>query len=104
MTTAPENGSEAQRRAAAINDLLGRIGLSDGSTTEWWNHQTYPELGGKTPTQAWLAGDHVGVRSLIDKWYGETERSIAENRRDHRCMATLRQKIDALNAKRQHAS
>jgi hypothetical protein len=104
LTAVPENGSEAQRRAAAINDLLGRIGLSDGSTTERWNHQTYPELGGKTPTQAWLAGDHVGVRSLIDKWYAETERSIAENRRDPKYMATLRQQIDALNAKRQHAS
>jgi hypothetical protein len=51
----------------------------------------------------WLA-DHVGARSLIDKWYGETERSIAENRRDPKYMATLRQQIDALNAKRQHAS
>jgi hypothetical protein len=104
MTLAPENNSEAERRAAAISDLLNRIELSDGNATEWWNHRTYPQLGGRTPTEAWQAGDHQGVRELIDHWYAETERTIDERRRDAAYMAMLRRKVDALNAKRQRAS
>jgi hypothetical protein len=36
---------ELNRRAAAINDLLRRIGASDGSATKWWNHRVCKELG-----------------------------------------------------------
>ena len=95
MTT-PEDGHESQRRGAAINYLLGQIGLSNGRTTEWWNHQSYPELGGRTPTQAWLAGDEEGVRGLVDKWYADSQSAIDQHRRDPEFMAMLRSKAETL--------
>ena len=102
MTTT-ENGYESQRQAAAINYLLGQIGLSDGRTTEWWNHQSYPELGDRTPTEAWLAGDEDGVRKLVDKWYADTESAIDQHRRDPEFMEMLRRKVEALRTKLTHA-
>ena len=102
MTTA-ENGYESRRKAAAINYLLGQIGLSDGRTPEWWNHQTYPELGGRTPTQAWLDGDEEGVRGLVDKWYADSQSGIDQRRRDPEFMAMLRRKAETLRAKLTHA-
>ncbi len=102
MTTS-EKGYEPQRKAAAINYLLGQIGLSDGRTTEWWNYQSYPELGDRTPTQAWLDGDEEGVRKLVDKWYADTQSAIDQHRSDPEFMATLRRKIDGLRAKLTHA-
>jgi hypothetical protein len=98
-TTASENGYESQRKAAAINYLLGQIGLSKGRETEWWNHRSYPELGNRTPTQAWLAGDEDGVRKLVDTWYGETQSSIDQHRSDPEFMAMLRRKAKALRGK-----
>jgi hypothetical protein len=94
----PENGYESQRKAAAINYLLGQIGLSNGRETEWWNHQSYPELGDRTPTQAWLAGDEEGVRKLVDKWYAETRAAVDHHRSDPEFMAKIREKIDKMRA------
>jgi|SRR5580658_10465352 len=104
MITTPENGYESQRTAAAINYLLGQIGLSNGKETEWWNHQTYPELGGRTPTQAWLAGDEEAVRNLVDVWYQATQSAMDEHRRDPAFMADLRRKVDARRARLTRAS
>lgn len=98
MTT-PENGYESQRKAAAINYLLGQIGLSNGRGTEWWNHQTYPELDGRTPTEAWLAGDEEAVRDLVNKWYADTQSSIERQRKDPEFMAMLRRKVETLRSK-----
>ena len=103
MTTAPDNGYESQRKAAAINYLLGQIGLSNGRETEWWNHQSYPELGNRTPTQAWLAGDEEGVRQLVDKWYADTQEGIDQHRRDPEFMAMLRRKAESFRTKLTHA-
>jgi hypothetical protein len=104
MTTAPENDYEAQRKATAIDDLLARIGVSDANATAWWNHHAYPELGGRTPTQAWLAGDRDAVRALVDQWYQDTENALAERRRNPEFMAMLRRKLDTLNNRQRHAS
>lgn len=94
-----EPGYESQRRAAAINYLLGQIGLSSGKETEWWNYQTYPELGDRTPTQAWLAGDEEGVRKVVDAWYQETRAAVEEHRRDPEFLAMIRRKIDVRRAR-----
>lgn len=102
MTT-PENGYESQHRAAAINYLLGQIGSSIGIETEWWNYQSYAELGGRTPTQAWLAGDEDDVRKVVDKWYADTQSAIDQHRRDPEFMAMLRRKIETLRAGHTHA-
>jgi hypothetical protein len=98
-----DQGNEVQRKSAAINHLLGRIGLSEGKATEWWNHQSYPELGDRTPTEAWLAGDEIGVRKLVDRWYDDTQSAIDEHRRDPEFMAMLRRKAEALRTKLSHA-
>lgn len=98
MTTPPEQGNESQRKAAAINFLLGQIGLSNGTETVWWNHRSYPELGDQTPTQAWLAGNEEGVRKLVESWYAESQAAVDQHRSDPDFIATIRQKIDTLHA------
>jgi hypothetical protein len=93
----PEHGArEAVRRAAAVTELLSRIGLSNGAETEWWNYRTYAELGGLTPTQAWRRGDHQAVEHLIADWYDATERSAERFRTDPEFMDSLRQKSAAI--------
>jgi len=91
-----ENGYEDQRRAREINVLLEQIGLSDGRLTEWWNHMAYPELGNRTPTRAWLAGDRDAVQLLVEKWFADTavvgERLLA----GQGFMDSLRSKLDKL--------
>jgi hypothetical protein len=80
-----ENGYESQRKAAAINFLLGQIGLSNGRETEWWNHRP--------------AGDEEGVRKLVATWYAETQSAIDQHRSDPEFMAMLRRKAKALRGK-----
>jgi len=92
----PENGYESGRKAAATNHLLGQIGLSHGKESEWWNHRTYPELGDRTPTQAWLVGDQEAVRQLVDSWYQATRAAIDSHRRDPEFLERTRRKIAAL--------
>ena len=87
---------EEVRRAAAVTELLSRIGLSNGAETEWWNYRTYAELGGLTPTQAWRRGDHLAVEHLIADWYDSTERSAERFRTDPEFMDSLRQKSAAI--------
>lgn len=47
----------------------------------------YAEINGRTPTEAWLAGDRDGVLRLILGWYRKTEEGAERIRRDP---ATLR--------------
>jgi hypothetical protein len=65
---------EPDRRAAAVNDLLRQIGLTPPGQTRWWNRVAHDELGGRTATQAWLAGDIDDVKTLIEEWYAASER------------------------------
>lgn len=95
MSAEPE-AYELNRRAAAINDLLRSIGESDGSATEWWNHRAYEELGGRTPTQAWLRGDHEAVQRLVASWYAATERSAERYRNDPAFMKMLQEKSELI--------
>jgi hypothetical protein len=95
----PDDGYESQRRGAALNVLLNQIGRSEGKETEWWNFQAYDELGGRTPTQAWLAGDEKAVERLVRGWYLETERTLDARRRDPEFMKMIGDKLAALRAK-----
>jgi hypothetical protein len=64
--------------------------------TEWWNLSRYEQLGNRTPTQAWLAGDHELVEKLVMDWYAASE-AVAERRRsDLEFMAMLREESAAL--------
>ncbi len=78
LSHGPENGD----RRAAIDDLLDRIAASTGGADEWWNRSAYEELGGRTPTEAWLAGDRDGVVRVILEWYQKTEESAERIRND----------------------
>jgi hypothetical protein len=95
----PDNGDESERRAAALNVLLDQIAHSEGKETEWWNFQAYDELGGRTLTQAWLAGEEKAVEQLVRGWYLETKRNLDARRRDPEFMKMLRDKLAALRAK-----
>ena len=97
-------GYESQRKAAAINYLLGQIGLSNGEESEWWNHRSYSELGDRTPTQAWLAGDEEDVRKLIDHWYEESQEAVDRHLGDPEFMMAIRHKMQTLHARYSRAS
>lgn len=56
----------AQREATKINVALGRAGMDDASTTDWWNHRAYEDLGGRTPLQAWQRQEYRQVKALVE--------------------------------------
>jgi len=95
MSSGP-SAYELNRRAAAINNLLRSIGESNGSETEWWNHRAYEKLGGLTPTQAWLRGDHEAVERLVASWYAATERVAERHRNDPEFMKMLKRRSEAI--------
>jgi hypothetical protein len=86
---------EANRRAAAVNVLLRQIAHPSGVLTEWWNRTRYEQLGDRTPTQAWLAGDHEAVEQLVADWYTASEAAADRRRNDPEFMVVLRQKSAA---------
>jgi hypothetical protein len=88
---------ESGRRAAAVNELLRQIGLSDGAETRWWNYTGYSELGDRTPTQAWLIGDHEAVEKLVARWYEDSVAVAKRYRSDPELMADLRRRSSALS-------
>jgi hypothetical protein len=92
----PVTPIEANRRAAALNELLRQIADSTGAVTEWWNFSRYEQLGDRTPTQAWLAGDHELVEKLVRDWYAASEAAADRHRNDPEFMAMIREKSSAL--------
>lgn len=91
--------ANAAREAAALNHLLGLIGLSASEQTGWWNHLSYEELGGRTPTHAWLAGDTDAVRSLVERWYAASKSAAERAADDPRFLALLRERLRELDAR-----
>jgi len=87
---------ESQRQAAALNHLLGEIGLATPEQTRWWNFVTYPELGDRTPTQAWLAGDIENVTALVKSWYNASEEGARRAAADPEFLAMLRRRLSEL--------
>jgi hypothetical protein len=94
----PLTPTEANRRAASVNELLRQISQSNGAITEWWNHAQYPQIGNRTPTQAWLAGDHQAVEQLVAEWCATSEAAAERHRNDAQFMAMLRKKSTALRS------
>lgn len=92
---------EAQRRAAAVKELLREIGSGASDETTWWNHE-YDELGGRTPTQAWLAGDTEMVTALIDRWYAASEAAAERTASDPAFLDHLRKQIARLDERVAH--
>ena len=91
---------EPMRQLAAFHELLGRIGLSTGKAGEWWNLQTYPELGDRTPTEAWLAGDHEGVEKLLRSWHDDSSATVERVRSDPERIRRIEQRRRELAARR----
>lgn len=97
MSSVPENGypqpgndEEAHRQAAAFHHLLGEIGLAKPGEYHWFNARSHPELGGKTTTDAWLAGDYEGVKALVRSWYEATRKAQRRIANDPEMIAFLR--------------
>jgi hypothetical protein len=91
------SSGDAGRRAAALNHLLGQIGLSKDEQTEWWNLVVHADLGGRTATQAWLAGDIQGVTSLVERWYAASTDAAARAATIPAFVAQMRQRLVTLN-------
>ena len=97
MAEATEPVDESPGRAAAINDLLIQIGLSSTEQTRWWNHARHDELGGRTPTRAWLEGDRASVEALVRRWYEASERGAERAADDAAFVTHLRNEIARLD-------
>ena len=54
-----------QRQAQALNDRLLQRGKTRDAINVWWNLTIQPALGGRTPLQAWIAGDRESVLALV---------------------------------------
>lgn len=92
------NQYELSRRAAAVNELLGRIGLSSGQFNEWWNRTAYAELGGLTPTQAWLCGNHDAVVQLVQSWIERSDEAAERARNDPGFLQMINERQQAITA------
>jgi hypothetical protein len=84
MATAPRDLSadEAGREAAQINHALSRAGFTDAEATHWWNNAVYPQLGGRTATQAWFACDYDAVKAIVEHLLSERFADALKNRPD----------------------
>ena len=106
MATAPRDlhwpeemtAEESQRVAAGINQILKDAGYPEGQLGDWWNLIAFKELGGRTPTRAWLDGDHDDVRRLIEHWYAETIKAAAKQSDDESFITFVRSKIADLDS------
>jgi hypothetical protein len=82
VSSSPLNEIEQARRQAAIDELVDRIATSSGDSDEWWNATAQEDLGGRTLTEAWLAGDHGGVMRVIAGWYQQSDERAEQIRND----------------------
>jgi hypothetical protein len=99
FVTEPETDpGELARRADLVSELLDRIEVSsgDGSATEWWNLSTYEELGGRTPTQAWVLGEHQAVERVVLSWFERSEQVAQRMREDHAFLRMIEERRRAL--------
>lgn len=60
---------ERRQVAAGFNAILESIGCPRQELNDWWSLTSFPELGGRTPTRAWLDGDYGLVRDLVTSLY-----------------------------------
>lgn len=102
MTSSPLNQIEQARRQAAISELVDRIATSSGDSDEWWNASTHEELGGRTPTEAWLAGDHDGVMRVIARWYQQSDERAEQIRNDPAMLEMIEDRRRSVAEKADH--
>jgi hypothetical protein len=102
MSPVPRDPIELERRAVATEDLLNRIATSTGADGEWWNHSASADLSGRTPTEAWLAGEHAAVRRLIEIWYDRTDERAEQIRDDPAFLTMIEEHRRSVAAKADH--
>jgi hypothetical protein len=83
---------EARSAAVELNDMLADLGYSKVEITDWWNLLAFKELGGRTPTRAWLDGDRHAVRAFVTNLYAISER--ARDRRDSAVSAEVARRLE----------
>lgn len=54
-----------QRQAQKLNARLRAQGKTTQAINAWWNETFLPDLGGRSPLQAWNAGEHEAVMALV---------------------------------------
>lgn len=102
MSSSPLDQIEQTRRQAAIDDLVNRIATSSGESDEWWNARTQEDLGGRTPTEAWLVGDHDGVMRLIAGWYRQSDERAEQIRNDPAILEMIEYRRRSIAEKADH--
>jgi hypothetical protein len=88
---------ERRRVAAGFNEILESLGMPRQDLNDWWNLTAFAELGGRTPTRAWLDHDYGAVQELVASLYAASsgagqrltdshafEQMIADRRKDVR--------------------
>jgi hypothetical protein len=79
-----------------LNAVTKGIGRQPEDVSGWWNTTPFPELGGETPTQAWLSGDHDGVRRLVEQLNARSVERTRQIEQDPTMMAFLREQLAKL--------
>ncbi len=98
MADSDRDPQELHRRAAAVNEIIGRIGVSGTGSgiSEWWNLESFEELGGRTPTAAWLAGGHEAVERLVLSWFDRSEQAASRAQSDQAFLRMVEERRRAL--------
>jgi len=81
---------DSRRRSAALNAMLSRIENAPDDPSDWWNMTRYAELGYRTPTRAWLDGDHARVEVLVASWYTASQAAAVRHQQDPEFIEMLR--------------
>ena len=87
---------EAQQVEAGINQTLESMGRRPEPVTGWWYSVQFPELGGTTIVEAWLHGDHDGVRHLVESLHARSRASAERVAQDPSFMEFLRDRMARL--------
>jgi len=89
----PEQAREVD---VGINQMLEEMGHRPEPITGWWSSVRFPELGDVTIVEAWLHGDHEGVRRLVVLLHARSQASAERIARDPEFMAFLRDRMARL--------
>jgi hypothetical protein len=68
--------------SAAPGRDLSTPEFTDAEATRWWNNAVYPQLGGRTATQAWFACDYDAVKAIVEHLVSERFADALKNRPD----------------------
>lgn len=80
---------EARQVETGINQMLESMGRRPEPVAGWWCSVQFPELGGTTIAEAWLHGDHDGVRHLLELLHARSRASAERVAQDPAFMEFL---------------